>query len=224
MSTVDDITAGVLTRLEETNPPVFWSLDELRLMVVEGMCEATVLTGIPQFRQVSTPVTLTANTTFFSNPANAFALLRMEIAGQPVRKCSIWDMDMDHQNWQNDVKQATPNEWMPTGLSGFAIHPQLTAPVQAIMTVVQNPVTTAPPYTGNEVLPYQSEFNIGFEMYAAHVARLKEGGAEFDSGMFLYEGFLSVMAELSLFGLRVDSLRFSKTVGTQSRVDPVEKK
>lgn len=225
MSTITDIITGVLTRLEEDpNTPVFWGLDELRMMVLESMCEATLLTGFPQVKQSTAPVSLAAFTSFFPNPANAFAILRMEVNGSPVRKCSLWDMDLDHMNWQQDAPGTVPTEFMPIGLSGFAIHPQLLAPVNAIFTVVQNPVTTAPPYDGTQILPFQSEFNLGFEMYAAHAAKLKEGGPEFDAGMGLYEGYLSVMAELSLLGLRQDSLRFSRSLGTASELDSVEKK
>jgi len=194
------------------------------MLVLEGMCEATLLTGMPQVRQGTAPITLAANTTFFANPTGAFALLRMEVAGQPVRKCSVWDLDLDRNTWQNDPKGTTPTEWFPVGLNGFGIRPQLTAPVSAIMTVVQNPVSTAPPYDGTQVLPFAAEFNIGFELYASAWARFKEGGAEADSVMPLYEQYLAIMAELSLFALRADSLRFSKVLGTASQVDPVEKK
>lgn len=225
MSQVTDIETGVLERIDEGNPPVFWDLtNELRMLVIEGMCEATLLTGFPQVKQSTTPVSLAAFTSFFPNPANAFAILRMEVNGLPVRKCSLWDMDLDHMNWQQDAPGTVPTEWMPIGLSGFAIHPQMLAPVNAIFTVVQNPVTTAPPYDGTQILPFQSEFNMGFEMYAAHAAKLKEGNGEFDAGMGLLEGYLSVMAELSIFGLRADSLRFSRSLGTAAELNPVEKK
>jgi hypothetical protein len=225
LSLISDIEAGVLTRLEEPASPVFWDLtNELRMLVVEGMFEACILTGEVQVKQTSTPFSLAANTTFFNVPAGVFSIIRMEVGGQPVRKVSMWDLDLDRNNWQQDTKLAAPTEWFPLGLNLFGIRPQLTAPVNATLTVVQYPVTAAPPYTGAEAVPFQSEFNIGLEMYAGHRARLKEGGAEMDSGMFLYEGFLSSMAELSLFALRKDSLRFSKTVGTEARVDSVEKK
>jgi len=233
MPTIDDISAGVLRRLEEdTASPVFWNLPlEIRPIVLEALCEATLITGQPQVKLLSAPYTLTPSQTIQPAPAVIFsnhsvlAIIRIDINNQPLHKVSVFDLDMANKDWQNDLPAAAPNEWFPFGLGGqFGIHPQVSAPLGVTITAITNPTITSPPYTGGESINFQSEFNLGLECYGAHAARIKEGGAEAEQAMQLYETFLSVMTELSMFAIRRDSLRFSRALGVASELNEVAKK
>lgn len=229
MPAISDIEVAVLDQLEDNRvAPVFWDLpNEIRPLIVEAMCEATLISGEPEVRQ---PVTydLAANTTIFPMPAATLAISRMESpGGLPIRKTSVFDLDMENTSWQSEVASANNNvirHWFPLGLKSFGIHPQLAADVQVIITGVGFPSTFNLPFTGVENVPFQSEFNDALERYACHAARLKEGGPEFDASMVMYEEFLGMMEELSKFGLRKGSLRFSKVVGSAAIFNEVEKK
>jgi len=222
--TIDDIAASVLQRLEEsTTSPVFWSYAEIRMLVLEAMCEATLITGSPQVRITSAPFTLQPNLTIQAAPAGAFTIIRVESGGGAVHKVSVFDLDMSDKNWQNDPQDTIPREWFPFGCGQFGIHPQLSAVAQVILTIVQNPIALMP-LAGTETVNFQSEFGLGFEAYGESLATLKEGGAEADAGVRLYDTFLSVMAELSAFQLRKDSLRFSRTLGAAAEINEVQKK
>jgi len=233
MPTIDDIATAALRRLEEdTVSPVFWNYPEMRSLVLEALCEAILITGSPQVRITSAPYTLIANQTFQPAPQVVFAnhsvlaIVRIEGTGNlALHKCSLFDLDMDNKDWRNDAPTAVPRDWFPFGLGGvFGIHPQVVAPVQVVLTAIEYPIITSPPFGGGEPINFQSEFNLGFEAYVAHAARIKEGGAEADAGMPLYELFLSVATELSKFQLRKDSLRFSRTMGPLGELNEVETK
>jgi|SRR5882762_1886611 len=227
MSVIDDISTSALQQLEELDPaaPVFWNLaHEIRPLVLEAMCEATLICGEPQTRLSASPYTIPANTTFLQNPVNSFAILRVELNGLPLHKVSIFDMDMENTQWQNDPPSDVPRDWFPLGLGQWGIHPQVVAPVQAILTVLSFPVSDFPPYDGTEVIGLPIEYDLGLEAYVNAWARLKEGGQELQQGMGSYELFLSTMEELSNFALRKGSLRFTRTLGAVSEVDPIQKR
>ncbi len=232
MPILDDITAGVIARIEEVaGAPVFWSLAELRQLEVEALCEATVLTGEAEQKQSGTPFTIVKNQTIHTLPSNIFALTRIEApGGAMIRKCSIWDLDQDNKLWENDTpaNMTTPatmfTEWCPLGIGAIVIHPQIVANIQVILTGIVYPILTAPPYTGAEPVNYQSEFLPAFMAYGSHAARLKEADPEFSQSMIDYEEFLADMSELSAFGYRKSELRFSRTLGSSVGVNPIEKK
>jgi hypothetical protein len=223
MTTIADIEQRVQFRLEEQADDIgtFWSVqNEIRPTIVEAMNEATLITGEPQVRAKVT-FTIPASTVFtpLVMPTDAIALLRVEgPGGLPTKKCWIWDLDKQFPGWET-MTGDTPRYWVPFGLSQFLIFPCLTAPVQVVLNYVQVPVNVAPPYTGTEVIPFQSEYIEGFEDYAAHILRLKEGNPDFAQSVPEYQKFLSAMEELSSFAYRKNSLRFTRTGGAQSAIN-----
>jgi hypothetical protein len=222
MSTLATLAALVQDRLEEPRGPgVFWSLaGEIYPTLVEAMREAALITGEPEVRQAAL-FTLTSGTTFFTLPANAICLLRLQ-APNMVQKTSVWDLDRDNSSWESD-QGTVPDYWFPVGLTQFGIHPQLKSNIQANLTYIALPVPTGRPYTGAETVDFQQEFNEGFSDYSAHVLQLKEGGEEFVQSSKLYDRFLSRMTELSNFSYRKGSLRFTRSVGAPARVTPIER-
>jgi len=228
MPILSDITTHVLNMLEE-NPasPLFWTTTEINNICVEAMNEATLLTGEPQARSTAQAVTL--NQTFQSMPSGSLALLRMEDQnGSSVQKTSVWDLDRMLPGWQNDTDLSLGalgviRFWFPFGITKWGIYPKMTSPnpLQVTLSNLAWPVTATRPYTGSENVPFQLEFIEAFNDYGEHVARLKEGGQDFEESQILYSNFLGVMQELSNFAERKDVLRWTRTQGAFSRVTEV---
>lgn len=219
--TTNSLALTVQQRLEEpAGPGIFWSYeDEILPAVVEAMNEAAMLTGVVQTAQTQ-PYTIAANTSYFPLPKNAIALIRV-LSPAYTRKTSVFALDNLNRSWQNDTGLAI-QAWFPAGVTMFGVYPQVTAEVQVMLTYLAYPVTVPPPYTGNEPVPFQSEFHESLEQYAAHVLRLKEAGQDFEGSQTIYQEFLKTMGTLDAFETRRDSLTFTRGVGASVRVNPVE--
>jgi hypothetical protein len=218
--TLMQLAVETLNRLEEANPPVFWSLQgEVYPAIIFAANEAALITGEPEVIQ-TTPFVLEANTSFFTLPPAAIALLRIQ-APQWITKTSLWDMDRMLPGWESDVGPS-PDYWFPMGLTQFCIHPQLQANVNAFLTYLALPVPTITPYTGLETLDYQPEFAEGIIDYAAHLLQAKEGGEEFKSSAKLYDRFLAKMTQLSNFSYRTGSIKFTRSVGPVAKITEKE--
>lgn len=217
--TVGAIAEGVSNRLEESDP-AFWDMvGEIFPAIVEGMNEATLITGEPQIRpnQVFSvqPSTLFAP---IDMPPGAVALTRVEGAGNlQVKRCWMSDLDKHFPGWET-ATGAQPKYWFPFGLTKFGLYPNVTAQVDLVISYIQIPVLTAPPFTGGEPAPFQQEYLDGFADYAAHILRLKEATTEFDQSFGEYNKFLKKMEALSNFAFRKNSLRFSRSAGVQSGI------
>jgi hypothetical protein len=225
MAVMSDLEVLLQDRLEETRgfPGQFWLVqDELRPLINEGLNEAALITGEPQVR-ISTLFTLPASQRFNSLPAGSICLLRME--GQEfIQKTTMFDLDTMNPTWESDPAGPVPLYWFPYGLTQFGIYPLLQAPVQVFLTVVQLPILTWRPFTGAEQIPYQQEYNEGIVQYAAHAARLKEGGKDFVDSMQQYDSFLSKMTELSKFMDRRNVWRFTRSVGARATITDIQEK
>ncbi len=224
MATIADLENAVLQRLEEdTASPKFWSVqDEIRPFLVEAMSEIALITGEPEIRR-SALFTLTTNTRIFPVPTEFIALLRME-GPKFIEKVSLWELDQMVPDWEGEANADQPKAWFPIGLTRFGLYPKLTADNQVFLTGVALPVTAARPYAGTEAVQFQEEFQEGFTEYAAHVARLKEGGNEFVQSIKQYDRFLSRAEELSHFAIRKGSLRFSRAAGVPAKITDVEQR
>jgi hypothetical protein len=222
MAIISDLVADVLNRLEEdpTNP-IFWDVqDEIRVFLADAMFEASLITGEPQIRQ-TTPLTLLANQTLQPMPPNALAILRIDGPGK-VDKVSWYELDKMTPGWRNDPPSDTIDAWFPFGLSQFGIHPQLEVEQQVFVTYVSIPVQVPRPYTGAEPVNFQAEYLEGFVDSATHDARTKEGGQELLQSLANLERYLTKMEELSKFGLRKGSLRFTKVMGATAKQTEIE--
>lgn len=220
----------ILGRVEENLPsaaqlpgPTFWSLTgEVYPQMVDAMFEAALITGVVQLS--SQQVTLTAGTTYFSLqygtnvPKGILAALRMR-APYSIRKTTLDGLDRMIPNWQ----QATPGNqirsWFPLGVSMFGIFPQLAAEANVVMDFIVSPVNEARPYSGNESIPFQTEFIDFLNQYAAAMLRTKEGGAEAEEAETVYKQYLGKMKQLSAFQVRLDNLVFTGAYGGRSQVN-----
>lgn len=221
MSTISSIATRVCDRLEESETaPVFWSLQsEIYSAIAEAMNEAALITGTVEVAQ-PTPLTLPTNTTYIPMPANAIALLRVQ-APNMIQKTSLFTLDKMIPGWQNETGTAI-RYWFPVGLNKFGIYPQLSVQQEILVTYLGYPVTNGRPLTGAETVPFGQEYQDALEQYAAHILRLKEGGAEFELSQVIYSQFLSTMKSLTAFQARHDSLVFTRSLGAGVRPVPTE--
>jgi hypothetical protein len=74
------------------------------------------------------------------------------------------------------------------------------------------------------VLPFHDEFMAAIEKYAAAYLRLKEGGAEFQQSLALYQEYLDDAKRLTEVEDRKDDYIFSRNLGVQVGVSQITKR
>lgn len=222
MATISSLASDVQNQLEEAvGPGVFWGLTtEIYPALVEAMNEACVITGEPQFRAATAPYTIPSSTVFspLSLPSDAVALLRVEGPGSTAfQKYSVWDLDRHFPGWEL-ATGPQPKAWFPFGLGQFGIYPNLTAPATVILSYVQMPVPSPPPWDGTQVIPFQPEYYDGLKDAAQHYLQFKEGDPEFTQSFGPYNRFLASCERMSNFAWRKNSLRFTRSAGASSAI------
>jgi hypothetical protein len=230
MSTTSDIANSVQDRLEEPRGPgIFWQLtNEILPVIAEGLNEGTLLSGEPEIRSTSN-FTPALNSTLQVMPAGSAAILRVEAGNAMVRKSSLLKMDYLIPGWEAATDSSLGNvgkmvNWFPVGLNQFGIYPQLTVPINVVITYIGLPLPSGFPFTGYETIPMQQEFNSAFADSAACRLRLKEGGAEFEQGLFEFDSSLDKLTALGAFGYRKGSLRITRAMGMQAAITDVERR
>jgi hypothetical protein len=229
MATISDLETDIQNQLEEAADDVgiFWSVaNEIRPALVEAMNESTLITGDPQFRAASNLFTIPVTEVFtpLVLPADCVALLRVEGTGStPFQKYSLWDLDRSLPGWELTTGPI-PRAWFPFGLGQFGIYPNLTEPAEVVLSYVQMPVSTPPPWDGTQVVPFQPEYYDGMKDAAQHYLQFKEGDPEFTQSFGPYNRFLASSEEMSHFAWRKNSLRFTRSGGASSAINPVRTK
>lgn len=229
MATISQLETDVQNQLDEMADDlgIFWNVaNEIRPALVEAFNEATLITGEPQFRAATSLFTIPPSTVFtpLALPADAVALLRVEGAGSlAVQKYSVWDLDRHFPGWEL-ATGPNPLAWIPFGLGQFGIYPNLTAPAEVILSYVQMPVPSAPPWDGTQVVPFQAEYFDGFKDAAQHYLQLKEGDPEFTQSFGPYNRFLASCERMSNFAWRKNSLRFTRSGGASSAITQTRQK
>lgn len=237
---LSSLLPDLLGRVEEGNPPVFWNLQgEVYVQMVYAMCEAILLTGVVQANDVA--VTIAANETYFNIqgvqngygsggygggpyggglvPQGLLAPIRMR-APFPVRKTTLKALDDNYPGWQQEAPSDTIKAWFPVGVNLLGIYPQLKDPMNVTMDFISSPVNEYRPYTGNETVPFQPEFNDLITKFAAVMLRSKEGGVDAEEADTTLKEFTDTLKNLSLFQKRIDSLVFTRAYGTKMNVSP----
>jgi hypothetical protein len=221
---------NVLARLEEQPPtPIFWKLrTEIYDFLVEAMNDMILLLGRPT-QVVSQPITLNPNSVWQNIPQGVFLISNLYGPQGEVRRTNLFAQDYvmpgrGTPTWENETAPY-PYRWGSLGFNMFFVHPAPETAIQLTMTGIQYPVTqsTWPP-TGAEIIPFHHELFVCAEMYATHVARLKELGAEMQEGMTLYEQYLSLMRRFTEIEDRRDPVLFSRVLGAQATVSPITKR
>lgn len=236
MATLASLLPDILGRIEENEEggPTFWNQTyEILPELVDAMFEAAMLTGVVQ--AVNVPVTLPANTTYFSlQPGTSFGggaygtasgipggvmlALRLK-APWVIRKVSLKGLGDVAPGWENTMPGTQMRAWFPLGVSAFGIWPQYAAESQVLMDFIVAPVAAPRPYTTALGVPFQQEFVSAFPEYAATMLRTKELGAETEEAETVMNQYLEKMKQLSLFQNRLDSLVFTPSYGANAGVN-----
>ncbi len=227
MATLATILPDLLARLEENEEggPLFWSQTyEALPALVDSMFEAALVTGTVQ--AVSQPVTLAANTTYFSLqnntgigvPAGVICALRMRIGSATIRKATLKGLSDMQPGWEAAAAAANPYVWFPLGVSQFGIYPKTTAPVSAVMDFIVSPVTESRPYSTGITVPFEVQFLSAFSEYAAVMMRAKELSAEAEEADTVMTEYMDKMKSLSMWQNRLDSLVLTGTSGGKATV------
>jgi len=212
----------VLNRLEEdTETPVFWSLEyEINTLLIEAISDLLLLVGRPT-QIVNVPFTLQPNTPWQVIPDSLFCVTDVQGSSSQVWKVSLFDMDFLQSSWssgwQNDVG-TNVNQWFALGFGMFGIHPSVSVPTTVTLTGIAPATTDAFPYDGSQTVPFHSEFYQALEKYAAGMARMKEGGNEFELGVRLYKDYLQDAQRLTQIEDRRDPYIFTESVGANASV------
>jgi len=228
MATISTLASDIQNQLEEpVGPGIFWDIDnEIFPDFVVALNESTLITGEPQFRAATSLFTIPTSTVFtpLALPADAVALLRVEGPGSMAfQKYSLWDLDRHLPGWELSTGP-NPLAWFPFGLGQFGVYPNLTAPAEVILSYVQMPVPSAPPWDGTQVIPFQPEYFDGLKDAAQHYLQLKEGDPEFTQSFGAYNRFLASCERMSNFAWRKNSLRFTKSGGASSAITEMRQK
>ena len=197
------------------------------------MDEAALITGMPEIR-LATPVTLPVGGSGGGMPpfvytfsslgiTDCLIMLRMDAgAGGAILKVFACDLDRQIPGWEGATGTYI-KRWFPIGLTMFGVYPQQTAAQQVFISYVAVPIPTGPTYTGNETVPFRTEYNEAFEEYAAHVCRLKESGPDFQESIPELQNFQDRMVQLTKWSARTGLSRFTK-LGRQAKVNNIELK
>lgn len=218
LSPISTLLPAVINRLEEdATEPVFWSSQfELYTALVEAINEMMLLVGRPT-QGVRIPYALQTNSAWQSIPYGTLLVTDIQGSSSRLRKLDLYSLDHVCSSWgpdwECDCTTDVPTEWAPIGVTLFAVHPVPTSPVTVTLTTIPYPATTGYPYDGTTLIPFHDEFWAALEAYAAHYARIKEGGVDFQESLPLYNDFLKAAQRLSIIEDRRDSRIFSPVFG-----------
>jgi hypothetical protein len=231
MGTTPISTLGVQVqnRLEESTgaPGIFWNLStELYSGIIEGINDLLILVGRPSF-SVNQPFTLTAGTVWQTLPKSQLLITDIQGATSPLWRVSLFDMDYVQASWNGAWESdtaAAPLRWGPVGFGSFFVHPAPTTAVVVNITSIPYPTTDNWPYLGSETVVFRDEYFQYLEMYAAHVARIKEGGLEWKESMELYQQYLEGAKRLTQIESKKDPVLFNFSLGGIAGLRPIQKR
>jgi hypothetical protein len=222
------LAANVIERLEETNPPVFWTLAyEIYTAIVEAMNEMMLLVGRPTL-VVQSVLNLNPNSVWQTLPKGWLAMTDIYGPQSLLRKSSLFSMDYEQaswgSDWENDNSPYGPMRWFPVGMNLFGVHPAAAAQQEVTVNAVAYPVAETWPYTGNEIVPFEHQFFEALEMYAAVYCRMKETGAEFQTAIPMLSEFYQIAKRMTEIQDRRDPLIFSRDFGVMAGTNQVQKR
>lgn len=227
---ISTLGLNVLNRLEENAPPygpIFWSLQyEIYSGLVEAMNDLLLLIGRPT-QAVTQPIILTPNTVWQPVPKGIFLLTDLYGPQGALRQVTVPGMDYVQASWgpdwENDVADY-PLHWGAVGFNYFIVHPAPKAPLQLTLNAIQYPAMDNWPYQGTELVPFQHEFHVALELYAAGYAMMKETGREAEEGVTMYGQYLALAQRMTQIADMRDPVIFSKALGAPTVVDAATKR
>ena len=173
----------------------FWTAEEARLGINEGLRVYNMLTGV--FRQ-SLSLIIPANDYFLSLPGTMTYRTRVMVGGVPLEPATLHDMNNGRPNWRSETVASggtvpsAVKSWVPAGMTLLFVWP---TPI-ANQAVTVEGVATAPILVnaGDQIDIGQEDIGplLG---YVLHYLLFKEGGIRFKGSMKYYRDFIDACAE-----------------------------
>lgn len=180
MATAGSVIDDVLDRLQESRTsPIFWSRAELLVFVNDGFLEFTLLAG-----QLTTEATYPLiGAKIQAVPITAIALIHVSYASEMVEKSSVERFDRQNPNWESQY--GILQKWSPCGLDKWIVDRHPTSATNVSLTTLDSPETLEE----SSSIDMAPEYVEALIDYVFHMARFKEGGAEFQQAMEAYDNF-----------------------------------
>lgn len=180
MATAGSVVDDALDRLQESRTtPIFWSRAELLIFVNEGFLEFTISAG-----QLTTETTYPLiGAKIQAIPVTAIALIHVSYASEMVEKSTIERFDRANPNWESQY--GVLQKWSPCGLDKWIVDRHPTSALSVSLTTLDNPQ----PLEEDSEIDLAPEYIEALTDYVFHMARFKEGGAEFQQAMPAYDDF-----------------------------------
>jgi len=182
--TLAQVQTMVFARFE--NSP-FWTPAEVTGYINEALRCWSCLTGYWKQRVVmQTLPTLP----YYSLAGFLTAGMRVEFNSTPLAQGSLTNWDKGYPKWEGRL--GIPLEWAPVGISLIALRP---ADAVGYNSLVIDGLSAAP-----QLVALDDTIDIGAEElntlvnYCQYLGAFKEGGAEFDAAIPLYQSFLKAAA------------------------------
>lgn len=180
MATASSVIDDVLDRLQESRTsPIFWSRSELLTFVNDGFLEFTLMAG-----QLTTEATYRIiGAKIQAVPITAIALIHVSYASEMVEKSTVERFDRQNPNWE--AQYGILQKWSPCGLDKWILDRHPTSATNVSLTTLDNPQ----PLEESSSIDLAPEYVEALTDYVFHMARFKEGGAEFQQAMEAYDNF-----------------------------------
>lgn len=160
--------------------PSFYVDDELGIYINEGIRVWNLWTGYWRYNHRFDSV---SGQVFYD--VNLLKVLRVEYAGIPIERDSMFNLDFAKCEWQSD-EPYSPVRWFPVGLNIIGINP----PCSGGMEINAIGIRNAPVMTSETDAIDADEWVIDAILdYAQHIATFKSGGTEFKNSMGLMQRF-----------------------------------
>jgi hypothetical protein len=182
--TLKQVQAMVYARFQ--NSP-FWTQSEITDYINEALRTWSSLTGYWKSRVVMTTI---PNLPYYNLAGFLTSGMRLEFNSQPLVQSTITNWDKGDPSWEGEP--SIPQEWAPVGISLIAIKP---ADAVGYNSLVIDGLAAAP-----QLVELTDFIDIGAEElntlmdYCQYLGAFKEGGAEFDAALTLYQSFMKAAA------------------------------
>lgn len=222
MATISTLVPYVENRTEEVvGAPVFWTFNEYSSAIMEAMCDLMLLVGRPDLI-VSLPFNIVPNTPWQTVPKGMFCITNIQGPASEVWKIMLQDLDyaqVSDSGWEQDIGDSI-QKWAPIGLTKFVVWPSVAESQTVLLTGIASPVVGMWPYDGTQPVPFNDEFFVALEKYAAGYLRIKESENEAAEGYKLYQEYLADAKRMTALEDYVDPYLFDSAVGAVAVTNP----
>lgn len=167
----------------------FWATAELTAFINEALRTWSCLTGYWKRRVTLTTI---ANLPYYGLAGYMTFGMRVEFNGVPLSPATVYEWDKGYPYWEGRPSPTGPTEWAPIALNLIAVRP---ADAIGLNSLVLDGLSSAP------ILAAPTDYiDIGDEElsallgYCQYLAVFKEGGAEFEAILPMYQAFLKAAA------------------------------